>query len=388
MPEKKKPKAPADPAIDESVERVKADPDQRFKVFRLDFINGKRRPCYLETIQGYDIDFIKEEYGGGTFEIKPINDNEVFIKGGFNVSIAGPKIPLEKVRTSQEGSEGESPDDDNAPILDGGGNEARMFQYLIDRNRELETKLSQGRPSVISEDGLMTTDNISAVVDKLMQKQMVYSAMLPIIERMRGEDKKSATDPIQLFEMFTKMLKEGIKLGQGVETPEHEDKGVLGVVEKFLPDLMKMLAPKPPPEAAPKVPSLLPVETANPTIPVGQAPPGVESAESDNMFIFDLPKRITQAITIMISCLNSEIDIPPEEIASEYMKKILSEDDIKVIGDNLTYEKISELVSDEGDLEAKLVLRENEDRVKLVIECVKGITPSIPDESDARDGKV
>jgi len=387
MPEKKKTKASADPALDEIVEKVKRDPDQRFKVFILEFVDGRRRPCYLETIQGYDIDFLKERFGGGTFKLQAIDENDTFMKGGFSVTIAGPKIPLEKMATGSEDVEKEIPEDDNAPILDGGGSDAHMLRYLIDRTRELEAKLDQDRPSVISGDGAVTTENISAIVDQLMQKQMVYSAMLPIIERMRGDDKKSATDPIQLFEMFTKMLKEGIKLGQGVETPDHEDKGVLGVVEKFLPDLMKMLAPKPPPEAAPKVPSpLLVGETANPTIAVGQAVSGVEPVESDNMFRFDLPQRISQAISILITCLSSDIDMPPEEIASEYVKKILLEDDIKVIGDNLSYEKISELVSDQGDLEAKLVLRENEEKVRTVIEWLKGTLPSVPNADGATDG--
>lgn len=386
MPEKKKTKASADPSMDEIIEKVKADPDQRFKVFILEFVDGKRRPCYIETIQGYDIDFLKERFGGGTFKLQAIDEADNFIKGGFSVTIAGPKMPLEKMATGSEAIEKENPDDDDTPILDGGGNEARMFQYLIDRNRELETKLYQGRPSVISEDGGMTTDNISAVVDKLMEKQIVYSTMLPIIERMRGGDKKSETDPIQLFEMFTKMLKEGIKLGQGVETPEHEDKGVLGVVEKFLPDLMKMLAPKSQPEIPEKTPVLLPIDRTGPVVADGQGSPGAESAESDNMFSFDLPKRITQAIEILITCLNADIDMPPEEIASEYIKKILSEDDIKVIGDNLSYEKISELVSDRGDLEAKLVLRENEEKVRLIIDCVKGTLPSVPNAGGATEG--
>ena len=378
----KKTKVSADPDMETNVEKIQADPDQRFKVFILDFVNGKRRPCYIETIQGYDIDFIKERFGGGTFEIKPIDESEKFIKGGFSVTVAGAKIPLEKMPIGSEDIGEASSDDDSEPILDGGGSDAHMLRYLIDRTKELEAKLDQGRPSVIAGDGGMTTENISAVVDKLMEKQIVYSTMLPIIERMRGGDKRSETDPLQLFEMFTKMLKEGIKLGQGVDTPEHEDKGVLGVVEKFLPDLMKMLAPKPPPETEAKVPSLLPVETVGPTVAVGQAASGVSPVESDNMFRFDLPQRISQAISILISCLNADIDMPPEEIASEYVKKILSEDDIKVIGDNLSYEKICDLISDQGDLESKLVLRENEEKVKAVIGCLKGNSPSLAHHDD------
>jgi hypothetical protein len=372
----------------EAVAACLSDPDQRYKVFILDFVNGKRRPCYLETIQGYDIDFVKEKFGGGTFEIKPIDESEKFVKGGFSVTIAGPRIPLEKMVTGSEDGAEESPEDDAEPVLDGGGSEARMLKYLMDRNRELEDKVDGFRSGGSSLEGEITSENVGQVIDKIMQKQMIYTAMFPILEKMASLTKKSEMDPLQLFKLFTDTLKQGITLGQGVEAPETEDKGLLGVVEKFLPSLMQAFTPKPRPEEPVKKPfnSLLPVQAGNPNIPADQPPPGAEAAESDDMFTFDLPRKISEAISILVRCLNSDIDLSPEEIALDYIGAILSPDDIKVIGDNLSYEKIYDLVSEQVDLEAKLVLRENEDKVRLIIDCVKGIAPSAPDFKDAKEG--
>jgi hypothetical protein len=346
------------------------DDNQAFKVFRVERIDGRSSLAYLDTIYGFDHDVLKERFGGGKYQIRPIDTSRRFIPGSFTVDISTSANPESDV----------NPDDSILSIE----KTDPMLEYLIAQNRDLQAKLeslTQGKASK----AVFSPDSMREMIDVILEKKAIIKGMKPLFDALDGESRSPDLDIMKMFKMFTDVLKEGVNLGQGVEFREPQERGVVGIIERFLPQLFQVLSAK---KAAP----VAGLAAHNPTVPPGNVPQISESnvvfpgsASEGDVYMFDLPQRIERAIMALVRCLESELDLSDDQIVIEYLRPILRPQDIKAIGDNLTYENIVSILTERGLSEEKLILAENETRVKAIIGLMIG-SPKGSD-TDTRPGK-
>lgn len=354
---------------EELVEQMKVDPEQVFRLFQWRHFEGQKRAVDLGKVIGFDPDYIRETFGGGQYQLKPIDESGRFIPGVFSVSIGGPMKTMDQIFKPVPVEPTEDSDlMDN--LAEPGGD--KMLAFLLKQNQELMTKIEALQTIPRETAGGFDVKDVESMVDAIMKKQMVYSAMVPLINKMGGKE-KSEKGMAEMFEMFLGIMNQGIKLGQGIEPyheETHKETGLAGVIERFLPSLFDILS-------RPKMTT--PVAQPGQTVPdVPAAMPNVQTQEDESVFKFDLPQRINRAIGHLIECLASDLEMTVEDIAAQ-IGRILSPDDVKVIGDNLSYEQISELLVSQGKVEANLILRENEALVKSVITVLKGGKVGGPD---------
>lgn len=362
---------PDDPEL---VERVKLDPDQMFNVYRIEYMTGKRRPVFIDCVMGWDINWLRDFAGGGTYQIRPVDSRGRFIPGGFTESIAGAPIPVNKIKYKR-GVEGNDTVDDfeeSVPI----DSADRMERYLLNRIRELETKLEKIQIPEIKP-GKIPGD-YGKMMDEIIMRTAAYQAMIPFFEQLKGGGSPGYTEQIDFMRSMVDMIKEGIRLGQGYEPSDTaESPGILKYVDKFLPGLLEKVVKHEKTASVDKV-----------------IVPAVSKVIADNQqegnVMLGIEGRLEKAITILIECLKSDADMTPDEIVREYVGQIVTKADIKLVGPNLTLENLLGVVSDHGDFEGKLVLRENADTVIEVLRILKGEpgkeSGDSASESDVKDG--
>lgn len=346
------------------------DDAQAFKIFRVERVDGRSSLAYLDTIYGFDEETVKERFGGGKYQIRPIDKSRRFISGSFTVDISASANP----------DSAPTPGDDLRHVEAGDP----LLEYLIGQNKALQAKLEgMSNPASVTND--FSPESMQAMVNAILQKKMVIKAMKPLFDALDDGEKKSDLDMMKMFKMFTDILKEGVNLGQGVEYKEPQDKGVVGIIERFLPQLFQVLSAKktaPAPDTQVYRPMLPDNIIAQPG-PDDVVPD--DNASQSDVYMFELPQKIERAIMALVRCLESELDLTDSQIVDDYLKPILRPRDIKVIGPNLTYDNIISILTERALSEEKLVLAENETRVKAIIDLMVNVPPG--SDADSQPGK-